>query len=121
KEFLSRLDTVYKEQHKRDQTAVPRLSIQTLSAKYKKSERRLFILDYEGTLVSWGPLNQIIPVSPQRTLDILNDLLLDERNTVYIMSGRRPEELERVFRRVPNIGLIAENGCFVKEFYSEEW
>ncbi|KFH48637.1 putative alpha,alpha-trehalose-phosphate synthase [UDP-forming] 106 kDa subunit-like protein [Hapsidospora chrysogenum ATCC 11550] len=120
-EFLSRLDTVYKEQNKRDQTAVPRLSIQTLSAKYKNSERRLFILDYEGTLVSWGPLNQIIPVSPQRTLDILNDLVLDERNTVYIMSGRRPEELERVFRRVPNIGLIAENGCFVKEFYSDEW
>lgn len=120
-EFLSRLDTAYNEQHKRDQTSVPRLSIPSVVAKYRNSRRRLFILDYEGTLVSWGPLNQIIPVSPQRTLDILNDLLLDERNTVYIMSGRRPEELERVFRRVPNLGLIAENGCFLKEFGSDEW
>ncbi|KAH6895967.1 family 20 glycosyltransferase [Thelonectria olida] len=120
-EFLSRLDLVYDEQHKRDQTSVPRLSIHGVSAKYQNAKRRLFILDYEGTLVSWGPVNQIIPISPQRTLDVLNDLLLDDRNTVYVMSGRRPEELDRVFRRVPNLGLIAENGCFVRETGEEKW
>jgi len=120
-EFLSRLDVAHNEQHKRDQTSVPRLSIPTVCTKYQRSQRRLFVLDYEGTLVSWGPLNQIIPVSPQRTMDILNDLLLDERNTVYIMSGRRPEELDQVFRRVPNVGLIAENGCFLKAANTEEW
>ena len=120
-EFLSRLDRVYEEQHKRDQTAVPRLSMNSLARQYKRSERRLFILDYEGTLVSWGPVNQIIPVSPQRTLDVLSDLLLDERNTIYVMSGRRPEELDRLFRRVPNLGLIAENGCFLKDCGSDSW
>lgn len=120
-EFLSHLDRSYEEQHKRDQTYVPRLSMSSVSAKYANAQRRLFILDYEGTLVSWGPVNQIIPVSPQRTLDVLNDLLLDERNTVYVMSGRRPEELDRVFRRVPNLGLIAENGCFLKDCGKEEW
>ncbi|KAI9158087.1 putative alpha,alpha-trehalose-phosphate synthase [Paramyrothecium foliicola] len=120
-EFLTRLDKVHEEQHKRDQVSVPRLSIQSVSCKYVKAERRLFLLDYEGTLVSWGPVNQIIAVSPQRTVDILNDLLLDERNTVYIMSGRRPEELDRLFRRVSNLGLIAENGCFVKDCGKDEW
>ncbi|KAM0496590.1 Trehalose-6-P synthase/phosphatase complex subunit [Verticillium nonalfalfae] len=120
-EFLSRLDLVHEEQHKRDQTAVPRLSIGTLTQRYKRSERRLFILDYEGTLVSWGPMNQIIPVSPQRTVDVLNDLLLDDRNTIYVMSGRRPEELDRTFRRVPNLGLIAENGCFLKDCGKSTW
>ncbi|KAL2021377.1 hypothetical protein VTK56DRAFT_7242 [Thermocarpiscus australiensis] len=120
-EFLSRLDTVYEEQHRRDQTSVPRLSMNTLIQQYNRSERRLFILDFEGTLVSWGPVNQIIPVSPQRTLDVLNDLLLDERNTIYVMSGRRPEELDRLFRRVPNLGLIAENGCFLKECGTTTW
>lgn len=64
-EFLSRLDRVYDEQHRRDQTSVPRLSMQTLISQYKRTSRRLFILDYEGTLVSWGPVNKIIPVSPQ--------------------------------------------------------
>lgn len=120
-DFLSRLETSYNGQHKRDQTSVPRLSIPNVVGKYQQSQRRLFVLDYEGTLVSWGPLSQIIPVSPQRTLDILNDLVLDERNTVYVMSGRRPKELERVFRRVPNLGLIAENGCFIKGAQSDEW
>ena len=120
-EFLNRLEKAYSEQGMRDQTAVPRLSIPSLCAKYQKSQRRLFMLDYEGTLVSWGPLNQIIPVSPQRTLDILSDLVLDERNVVYVMSGRRPEELDRVFRRVPNLGLIAENGCFIKGFKDDKW
>lgn len=54
-------------------------------------------------------------------MDILNDLLIDERNTIYVMSGRRPEELDRLFRRVPNLGLIAENGCFLKDCGSESW
>ncbi|PHH49627.1 putative alpha,alpha-trehalose-phosphate synthase [UDP-forming] 106 kDa subunit [Ceratocystis fimbriata CBS 114723] len=120
-EFLSRLDRVYEEQHRRDQTSVPRLSMAALSNKYMKSSRRLFLLDYEGTLVSWGPVTQIIPVSPQRTFHILTDLLADERNMVYIMSGRRPEELDRLFKRVPNLGLIAENGCFLKDCGSESW
>ncbi len=64
-EFLSRLGRVYDEQHRRDQTSVPRLSVHTLLQQYKRTDRRLFILDYEGTLVSWGPVNKIIPVSPQ--------------------------------------------------------
>lgn len=40
--------------------------------------------------------------------------MLDERNTVYVMSGRSEKELDRLFRQVPNVGLIAENGCFLK-------
>lgn len=64
-EFLSRLDRVYDEQQSRDQTSVPRLSVNTLLQQYKRSKHRLFILDYEDTLVSWGPVDKIIPVSPQ--------------------------------------------------------
>lgn len=120
-ELLARLDQAYEEQNKRDQTSVPRLSMPGVVARYEQSKRRLFLLDYEGTLVNWGPVNQIIPVSPQRTLDVLNDVLLDERNIVYVMSGRRPEELDGVFRTVNNLGLIAENGCFLRDCGSEEW
>jgi trehalose 6-phosphate synthase/phosphatase len=52
----------------------------------------------------------------------LTSLLEDPKNVVYVMSGRRPGELERLFRRVPgNLGLIAENGCFLREVGAEEW
>jgi trehalose-phosphatase len=37
------------------------------------------------------------------------------------MSARRPEELDRLFRLVPNLGLIAENGCFIKNTGSASW
>jgi len=119
--FLARLDKVYDEQHRRGTTSVPRLSINNLGRMYQNSQRRLFILDYEGTLASWGSPTSIILTSPQRTLDVLNDILQDERNTVYVMSSRQPEELDRLFRRVPRLGLIAENGCFLREFGSSYW
>lgn len=114
--FIERLDKVYDEQHRRDTTSVPRLSINALGQQYQESSRRLFILDYEGTLASWGSPTSIILTSPQRTIDVLNDILSDSKNTVYVMSGRTPEELDQLFKRVPNLGLIAENGCFLKEF-----
>ncbi|RAL62949.1 hypothetical protein DID88_004038 [Monilinia fructigena] len=117
-EFLHRLDKVYDEQHRRDTTSVPRLSINMLGQKYQKSERRLFIIDYEGTLASWGSPSSIILTSPQRTIDTLNDILQDEENTVYVMSSRQPEELDRLFKRVPRLGLIAENGCFLKTIWN---
>lgn len=40
---------------------------------------------------------------------------------VYIMSARRPTELDRLFRLVPNLGLIAENGCFIKDTGATMW
>jgi trehalose 6-phosphate synthase complex regulatory subunit len=121
KSFTDTLSKVWNEQQARGTISIPRLSVNVLGDKYKRSQRRLFILDYEGTLAPWGSPTSIILTSPQRTLDVLNDILLDEKNIVYVMSGRRPEELDRLFRRVPNLGLIAENGCFIKEFGSDEW
>ncbi|KAI9772253.1 MAG: hypothetical protein M1840_001002 [Geoglossum simile] len=121
KSFTDTLSKVWNEQQARGTISIPRLSVNVLGDQYKRSQRRLFILDYEGTLAPWGSPTSIILTSPQRTLDVLNDILLDEKNVVYVMSGRRPEELDRLFRRVPNLGLIAENGCFIKEFGSDEW
>ncbi|KAI1335599.1 glycosyltransferase family 20 protein [Xylariaceae sp. FL0016] len=119
--FLSHLDRIYEIQHSHDQTSVPRLNLQSLGQKYSESQQRLFILDLEGTLIPYGLMNEIIPINPQRALGVLNDLVDDERNTVFVMSGRRPEELDRLFRLVPNLGLIAENGCFIKHARKNLW
>lgn len=119
--FLDQLDQVYETQNARHSVSIPRLSINSLGKDYVNSHQRLFLLDYEGTLASWGsPTNNIL-ISPQRTIDALNDLLHDTRNIVYVMSSRQPEELEALFKRVPGLGLIAENGCFVREFGATKW
>ena len=119
--FLERLSKVWKEHSRHDTVSIPRLSIPKLSEQYKAASRRLFILDYEGTLASDGSATNKVITSPQRTLDVLNDLIFDDNNVVYVMSGKEPEELDRLFRHVPNLGLIAESGCFLKEFGTEEW
>ncbi|KAI0125619.1 family 20 glycosyltransferase [Xylariales sp. AK1849] len=120
-EFLTQLDHSYDEQHNHAQTSVPRLNLQKLDKVYCRSQRRLFFLDLEGTLIPNNPMSSVIPMNPQRTLAVLNDLVEDSRNTVYVMSARRPDELDRLFRLVPNLGLIAENGCFAKEVGSNTW
>ncbi|KAF2099202.1 alpha,alpha-trehalose phosphate synthase-like protein subunit [Rhizodiscina lignyota] len=116
-----RLAKVYEEQYSRDTMSIPRLSLTKLSVQYQKSNTRVFILDYEGTLATLSTPKNVHLSSPQRVIDALNDIISDEKNIVYVMSGRTPEELERLFIRVPSLGLIAENGCFVREFGQNEW
>ena len=119
--FMKALNHAYEEHSTRDATSVPRLSYPNLKSKYDAAERRLMVLDYEGTLASWGSPNSIILTTPQRAIDTLNTLLEDRRNLVYVMSERRPGELEQLFRLVPNVGLIAENGAFLREANTDEW
>jgi trehalose-phosphatase len=119
--YTQYLDVVWKEQSSRKTTAVPRLSFTDLSKKYQAADRRLFILDYEGTLASWGDPKCIILTTPNRAIGVLNDLIHDPKNTVYVMSARMPEEMERLFRHVPGLGLIAENGCFLMEAGADDW
>jgi HAD superfamily hydrolase (TIGR01484 family) len=121
KSFRDTLDKVWKEHSSRETMSVPRLSISRLEEAYRKSQRRLFILDYEGTLASWGSPTSIILTTPQRALTTLTDLTEDPKNIVYVMSSRMPEEMERLFRQVSGLGLIAENGCFVREPQRDSW
>ncbi|KAF2178479.1 glycosyltransferase family 20 protein [Zopfia rhizophila CBS 207.26] len=115
------LAKVHEEHFRRDTMSIPRLSITKLSQSYQNSAKRLFILDYEGTLASYGSVNNTVLVSPQRVTDALNDIIMDEKNMVYVMSGRTLEELEMIFGRVPGVGLIAENGCFLRLANTDEW
>ncbi|PYH96981.1 alpha,alpha-trehalose phosphate synthase subunit [Aspergillus ellipticus CBS 707.79] len=121
KSFSETLTRVWNEQSSRESMAVPRLQVNKLEEVYRRSSRRLIIVDYEGTLASWGSPKSIIVTTPQRAITTLAELTEDPRNVVYVMSARMPEEMERLFRLVTGLGLIAENGCFVREPHSETW
>ncbi len=120
-QYLKDLEHAWKEHRVRDSTSVPRLSGPTTKSKYQKAERRLIILDYEGTLASWGSPTDIILTTPKRSIDVLNDLVEDKKNIVYVMSSRMPEEMERLFTQASGVGLIAENGAFVMDPGTDEW
>lgn len=121
KSFHETLARVWNEQSSREMMAVPRLSVPRLVEKYRQTKRRLMIVDYEGTLASWGSPRSIILTTPQRAIVTLTELTDNPANIVYVMSSRMPEEMERLFRQVNNLGLIAENGCFVREPHCDEW
>ena len=116
KELCKSLTKVYEEHNLRDSTAIPRLSAAQLGDKYKAANKRLFVLDYEGTLAPHRTDTGIPLSTPERILDALKELVSDPKNIIYVMSGRKYEELETIFRTVPYLGLIAENGCFMREF-----
>lgn len=115
-ELAKSLDRAYEEHHQHASASVPRLSTSQVSEKYKAAESRLFIIDYEGTLAPHKTSSGIPLGSPVRVVETLTDLMTDPKNIVYVMSGRKPEELENHFRTLPKVGLIAENGCFVREY-----
>ncbi|KAJ2991042.1 hypothetical protein NUW58_g2668 [Xylaria curta] len=119
--FLSQLDQSYEVQHRQDQISVPRLNLGQLAEKYRQSQRRLFLLDFEGTLIPHETVKDKVPANPQRTLAVLNDLVYYDENTVFVMSARKCDELDRLFRVVPNLGLVAENGCFIKYPGGNSW
>ncbi|MCJ1307860.1 hypothetical protein MMC25_001508 [Agyrium rufum] len=119
--FLDHLAKKWKDHARRDTISIPRLNVNELVEQYKSSSRRLLMLDYEGTMAAFGGQDSIIFNLPDRTRQVIEDLIADERNIVYVMSGRRPDELDRLFYTIPRVGLIAENGCFYKEFGTENW
>ena len=49
----------------------------------------------------------------QSIYDLLARLAADNKNIVYLMSTKRKEALE-IFKSIPNLGMSAENGSFIK-------
>jgi trehalose 6-phosphate synthase/phosphatase len=80
---------------------------------YANSTKRLFLLDYDGTLVN------IMPTPPEAKpsadiLTVLQRLAEDKQNTVVIISGRDHETLDAWLGDLP-LSFVAEHGLFYKE------
>lgn len=118
KTLQNTLDECHAEQLQRNQVTIPRLDMRDLSEKYEAAERRLFILDAEGTLFSFGADGDTFSRSQASVFRVLNDLLADRRNVIYVMSTRSADSLGFLFSHNAALGLIAENGCFVHEYGS---
>ena len=82
---------------------------------YKKSNHRLIFLDYEGTLPSNAPKQSEGKFSKgyrpkDNILQTLQKLCSDEKNLIYIITGRGTHLLHNWFGSVKNLGLAAEHG-----------
>jgi len=80
---------------------------------YKKAKKRILFLDYDGTLVPFSDLPRDSKLGKE-IRNILINLSQDQKNRIYIISGRDRVFLTNQFRGL-QIGLIAEHGYLVKE------
>lgn len=92
--------------------------IQQFKNQLSSSKKRVFFLDYDGTLVNFK--SNPIDASPDEKLyQLLDDLNKDERNQIVIISGRKHETLGEWFGHLP-FDLIAEHGAWQKKS-GEKW
>ena len=112
--FLDRLEASTKD----DRPAILRLEIDEppLIDRVHKAKRPLVLLDYDGTLRSYV-LKPNDAAPDERILNVVRSL--GERATVYIVSGRPQDILERWLGHLP-IGLVCEHGLSIKE-HGGEW
>lgn len=90
-----------------------------LLTKYRESKRRLFLLDYDGTLV---PLvDKPEKAKPgEETIRLLKKISSDKNNEVVIISGRDKATMDDWFSGL-DIGLVAEHGVWIKERGMKDW
>jgi len=80
---------------------------------YRTAKKRLFILDYDGTLAGFkGRPEDAVPT--KELMGILEKLSDNKKNKVVISSGRNQATLEKWFGEMP-ITLAAEHGASYKE------
>lgn len=121
--FLSTLDDIsYRSSpSSKDNRITPALNRPVLLENYKHANRRLFLFDYDGTLT---PIvrDPAAAIPSARLLSTLNNLAADPKNQIWIISGRDQKFLNKwLGSKLPQLGLSAEHGCFVKDINGGDW
>lgn len=91
---------------------------ETLNHAYRAANKRLFLLDYDGTLVDFKPTPPEAIPTPE-LIQILTRLTNDPRNTVVVVSGRPHDTLEKWLGQLP-LAFAAEHGFLTKD-PGQEW
>ncbi|GBE87033.1 Putative alpha,alpha-trehalose-phosphate synthase [UDP-forming] 100 kDa [Sparassis crispa] len=100
-----------------DTVDVAELDVARILPRYRHSQKRLLLIDFEGTI--WQrDMRSIISGAfdpPADAIRLLNRLAEDSRNEVWLLSGLQVKGvLEVAAKAAPQVGIVAENGCFIK-------
>lgn len=97
-----------------------RLEEANLLATYPSAQERLLLFDYDGTLT---PIveNPAAAILTDEALSSIQSLAADPKNAVWIISGRNQSFLEQLFGHLPEVGIVAEHGSFLRPPGSDGW
>jgi len=117
-DFLGTLSGIKETQKQMSAKRLTNSMAENLAADYRKNKKRLFLLDYDGTLVGFkgkpaeaGPDDEIIA--------LLSSLSKDPKNKVVIISGRDKAALEDWLGHI-GTALVAEHGGWIRD-ENGEW
>jgi trehalose 6-phosphate synthase/phosphatase len=117
-DFLEQLRSVKREQEKVRVKVLNRAVIEKIQNDFKKAEKRLILLDYDGTLSPFAKLPG--EAKPDvKLISFLKELSNDPHNEVVIISGRDAETLQNWLGHL-DLNFVAEHGVFTK-FRTGEW
>jgi trehalose 6-phosphate synthase/phosphatase len=117
-DFFREMDSVKRKQIRCAYTPLGTLERVELLNTYAKGHRRLFLLDYDGTLVPFTDNPEDALPGPE-LLATLAEISRHPANEVYIISGRTASDLDARFGTLP-LNLIAEHGS-LKRRMGEDW
>ncbi|WP_437668744.1 bifunctional alpha,alpha-trehalose-phosphate synthase (UDP-forming)/trehalose-phosphatase [Sorangium sp. So ce131] len=83
----------------------------------RRAPERVWILDYDGTLVPFAPVPDLA-APDEELLALLR--ALSERDRVHVVSGRRRADIERWFGALP-LHLHAEHGFWSRPRTCDDW
>jgi trehalose 6-phosphate synthase/phosphatase len=92
-------------------------NVRAMAERYRRGQRRLILLDYDGTLVPFADHPRAAKPPPV-VVDLLSRLAADAGNEVVIISGRDRDSMQDWFDHLP-LAFAAEHGAWIKERNSE--
>jgi len=94
-------------------------NIEIIKTEYKKANKRVLFLDYDGTLVGLTSIPE--KAKPDEQIkNLLTKLASDPQNTVVIISGRDRYVLTKWLGDL-NLSLIASHGLWLRTEKQDEW
>ncbi|KAI1756214.1 trehalose-phosphatase [Xylaria castorea] len=104
----------------RTENVTPVLDRTNLLERYRAAGKRIFMFDYDGTLTPIVREPQAA-VPSERVIQTLRTLAADDRNAVWIISGRDQEFLQQHLGHISGLGFSAEHGSFIRYPGSTNW
>lgn len=111
--FMERLGEIKTNQKSLATKYLDQKTIDIVRMKIEKAGKRLFFLDYDGTLIPFSDTPEKAIPDPE-LLKLLKDLTANEKNQVVIISGRDRKSLESWLGHL-NVDFIGEHGVWLKE------
>jgi trehalose 6-phosphate synthase/phosphatase len=126
--FMKTLSAVKDKQGELSVKRLTREKQNNIIEQYNKAEKRILLLDYDGTLMPFS--NDPNRVKPDEEIQsLLQELLEDPKNKIVIASGRSKDVLDNFLGHL-KVDMIAEHGVWLKEgriywslidYITDEW